>query len=233
MSATTDRAVAVMKMHLVDRVTLFVMPLAIVASSFVINLLVWSLVPTDGRSTGGAASLHAFVLVAAMFAVTRGLPFALGMGASRRAFMLGTATTGVVIAVIMGTLYLVLQQVERATDGWWLHGHFFDFPWLADSNPVLRWLLLVVSVAVTWALGTLLSAIWARWGTPGLVVGGPLAILVVGGAVVLVSWQGWWHVVGGWFADLTPATTTAWSTALTLALMAATWVTLRRVRATS
>ena len=85
-----NRALAVAHMHLVDRVTLFVMPFAICGSAFVINIVLWTFVPVDGRNTGAASSLHFFVLAAAILAVLRGLPFALGMGASRRAFVLGT-----------------------------------------------------------------------------------------------------------------------------------------------
>ena len=226
-----NRSVAVMRMHLVDRATLFVLPLGIVAASFATNIVIWSLVPTDGRSTGGAASLYVFVAIAAMFAVARGLPFALGMGSSRRAFALGTGLTGLVIAAVMGTIYLVLRTLERATDGWWLQGSFFDFPWFDQAPWPVVWLLFVVSIAATFALGAWLSGIYARWGTPGLVVAGPLAVLVGGGLAALVTWRGWWGDVGTWFADQTPLAAIGWCAVLALALTAATWSTLRRVRA--
>lgn len=226
-----NRALAVMRMHLVDRVTLFVLPLAIVAASFLINIVIWSFVPEDGRSTGGAASLYVFVGIAAMFAVTRGLPFALGMGASRRAFALGTGMTGLVIAAVMGTIYLVLRTLERASDGWWMKGRFFDFPWFHQSSWAVVWLLFVVSIAATFALGALISGVYARWGTAGLVVGSPLTVLLAGGVAVLVTWRGWWGDLGAWFAGQTPLTTIGWCALLAMALTAATWGTLRRVRA--
>lgn len=226
-----NRAVAVMRMHLVDRVTLFVLPLAIVASSFAINIVIWTLVPADGRTTGGAGALYVFVMIAAMFAVARGLPFALGMGSSRRAFTLGTGLTGLVIAGVMGTIYLVLRALEQATDGWWLQGSFFDFPWFHQSSWGVVWLLFVVSIAATFALGAWLSGIYARWGVPGLVVAGPLGILLCGGAAILVTWRGWWGDLGSWFVDQTPLTTIGWCALLVLALSVATWGTLRGVRA--
>jgi hypothetical protein len=228
-----DRAIAVMRMHLVDHLTLFVLPLGILASSFAINIVIWSMVPADGRTTGGAASLYVFVLIAGMFQVLRGLPFALGMGASRRAFALGTAMTGLVIAVAFGTLYLVLRELEIATGGWWLSGSFFDFAWFDRSAWPVMWLLFVVSIAATFALGAWISGIWARFGTPAMVVGGPAAILLLGGAAVLVTWREWWSEVGHWFAGLTPLTATGWLALLAVVLTAATWGTLRRVRATS
>jgi hypothetical protein len=226
-----NRAVAVMRMHLVDRVTLFALPLSIVAASFTVNIVIWSFVAVDGRQTGGAGALYVFVVLAAMFAVTRGLPFAMGMGSSRRGFALGTALTGLVIAAILGTIYFVLRIIERATDGWGMQGHFFDFPWMHRSPWVVSWLLFVVSLAATFALGALLASIYARWSMAGLVVGGPLAILVFGGIAVLITWQGGWHTFGGWLGDQSPLAATGWCGVLTLALTSAAWLTLRRVRA--
>ncbi len=72
-----NRAVAVARMHLVDRMTLFVMPLGILAAAFVANLLIWLAVPEDSRTTGALMSIYCFVLAAAVLAVLKGLPFAL------------------------------------------------------------------------------------------------------------------------------------------------------------
>lgn len=225
-----NRAVAVMRMHLVDRMTLFVLPLSILAAAFAVNIVIWSFVSVDGRKTGGAASLYFFVAIAAMFAVTRGLPFAMGMGSSRRGFALGTALTGLVIATSLGTLYFVLRIVERATDGWGLQGHFFDFAWMHRSPWAVSWLMFVVSLAATFALGGFLASIYARWSMAGLVVGGPVAILVLGGAAIVLTWREQWHSLGTWLAGQTPLSASGWMVVVALALTGAAWLTLRRVR---
>lgn len=226
-----SRAVAVMKMHLVDRLTLVVLPLGILASSFVINLVIWLPIEPDGRRTGGAASTFVFVLAAAVFAVVRGLPFALGMGASRRSFAIGTALTGGVLAVGFATLYVMLAGLESLTHGWWLHGVFFDFAWFDRSAWPARWLMLVAAFSASWLLGTALAAVWPRWGMPALVVGGPALIVVGGGLAALTTWRAWWDGVGSWFAGLTPLTSTLWLVVACLALAAATWGSLRRTTA--
>lgn len=223
-----NHAVAVMKMHLVDRLTLIALPLGILLSSFLINLVIWLPLSPDGRRTGGAASVFVFVLAAAVFAVVRGLPFALGMGASRRAFALGTTMTGAVLSLGFGTLYLVLGEVERASGGWGLGGAFFDFAWLERSSWPARWLLLVVAFLVAWLVGTALAALWPRWGMYALVVGGPLVVVLAGGAVALLTWQHWWDPVGAWLGGLTPLTSSGWLVLLGAASAAATWASLRR-----
>jgi hypothetical protein len=224
-----NRATAVMKMHLVDRLTLVVLPLGILAASFVINLVIWLPLPQDGRQTGGAVSIFVFVLAAAMFAVVRGLPFALGMGASRRSFAIGTALTGGVLAVGFGTLYVLLGGLESLTNGWGLHGTFFDFSWFHRSVWPARWAMLVVSFLASWLLGTALAALWPRWGMVALVLGGPAVIVVGGGGFALITWQKWWDSVGSWFSGLTPVTSTGWLVLASAALATMTWASLRRV----
>jgi hypothetical protein len=226
-----SRALAVAHMHLVDRLTLFVMPFAICAAAFAVNLVVWQFVPVDGRSTGGGASLHVFVLAAAALAVVRGLPFALGMGASRRAFVVGTGLTGLVLAALMGTVWAILRQVEELTNGWGRHGHFFDFAWMHRSSWGVVWLMLMVSIGACFALGAAVASIWSRFGTPGLVIGAPLAVLVLGGLSGLVSVQHWWSNVWSWFGDQTPLSATGWLALAVVVLTASSWATLRRVSA--
>jgi hypothetical protein len=221
-----------MKMHLTDRLTLVVLPLGILAAAFAINVLVWLPLPEDSRRTGGAGSVFVFVLAAAMFAVVRGLPFALGMGSTRRSFAIGTAMTGGVLALGFGTLYLLLAGVEDLTDGWGLHGTFFDFAWFGRSIWPDRWTMLVLSFLASWLLGTAIAALWPRWGMVALVIGGPVVILLGGGAAALITWRQWWDSVGSWFSGLTPLTATGWLLLLSLALAAATWGSLRRVAAT-
>ncbi|MCW2787391.1 MAG: hypothetical protein JWP74_3908 [Marmoricola sp.] len=226
-----NRAVAVMKMHLVDRLTLVVLPLGILASSFAINVLIWLPMDADGRRTGGSVSTFIFVLAAGMFAVIRGLPFALGMGATRRSFAVGTAMTGAVLSAAYGTLYLVLQGVESLTNGWGLHGVFFDWAWFDRSVWPARWLVVVAAFFGSWVLGTAIAALWSRWGTPALVIGGPGLVLLGGGAVAVLTWQHWWHQVGSWFSSQTPMTSTGWLVVGSAALAVATWASLRRVSA--
>lgn len=226
-----NRARAVAHMHLVDRVTLFVMPFAICGAAFVLNIVLWMFVPVDGRNTGAVASLPCFVLAAAALAVTRGLPFALGMGASRRAFVLGTGLTGVVLAVVMGTVCAVLRRLEELTGGWGRQGHFFDYPWLHESSWFVVWLMLMLGIGACFALGALAASVWARFGIIAMVVGGPVVVLVLGGLVVLTSAQHWWGNVWSWFGDQTPLSTSGWLLLSVVAFTGLTWATLRRVTA--
>jgi len=224
-----SRALAVTRMHLVDGLTLFALPTGILASAFAINLAIWTVVAEDGRQTGGIASIYCFVAAAAALAVVRGLPFSMGLGSSRKAFSLGTLITGAILGLVFGTLCLVLQVIEHASDGWGLHGHFFWFSWFG-TDWALDWLLFVVSLIAVFALGALLGALVGRFQMMTVIVGGPATILVGGGLAVLITWKHWWDDIFGWFGDLTPATATLWCAVLAVACVAGSWAVLRRYR---
>lgn len=224
------RTVAVARMHFADLVTLVLIPAAILASIFVINIVVWQFVPESGRQTGGAASIYCFLAGVAALAVTRALPFALGMGSSRRAFLLGTLGTGIVLSIGWAVALFVLQRLERATGGWGKHGNFFWFSWFADASWASVLLFAVTSLAASFVLGALIGACWVRWNRLLLLVAGPLLVLVGGGLLVLVSAQHWWGDVGRWLGDQTPLSTAGWCALLTVALAALLHPVLRRVR---
>ena len=224
-----NRALAVTRMHMVDHLTLFALPVGILASAFLINLGVWTVVAEDGRQTGGIASIYCFLVVVGALAVVRGLPFAMGLGSSRRAFTAGTMVTGLVLGILFGTLCLAMQVIEHASHGWGLEGHFFWFSWFG-TNWALTWLLFMVSLIASFALGGLAGSVVGRFQMWTVIIGGPALILVGGGLAILVTWRHWWDDIFGWFGDMTPATTTLWCAVLALACAALSWVVLRRYR---
>ncbi|MGH3472554.1 MAG: hypothetical protein ACRDPG_10995 [Nocardioidaceae bacterium] len=224
-----SRILAVTRMHLTDRLTLFTLPPAILASSFLVNMLIFAKEPVDSRTTGGAAAIYCVVFVAAVMCTARGVTFALSMGASRRAFALGTGLVGALLAVTFGIFMLVLNRIEMATGGWWLHGQFFAPLWFAHNDLAAIWLILTLPFLATFLLGAWVSTIWLRWKTVGMLVGGVVAVLVLGGLAVLATWLDAWASVGHWFAHLTPLSASGWVALLCLPLAGASYLVLRRL----
>lgn len=223
-----NRVLAVARMHLTDRLMLFGFPPAILASAFVINLAIFAGEPPHSRTTGAVSSIFIVVVISAMLMTARGLSFTMSMGASRRAFALGTALVGGLLAAAFGVLLLVCNRIESATRGWGLRGHFFTFSWV-DRNLAAGWLLATVLMAAMFLLGAWLSTIWLRWSQAGVVAGCVAAVVVFGGLAALVTWLGGWSSVGNWFGALSPLTAAGWAALVCLALGGASYLTLRRV----
>lgn len=224
-----NRVAAVTRMHLTDRLTIFGLPPAVLAASFLVNMLIFAAEPADSRHSGGVAAIFVVVLIAAVMSTARGMSFALSMGASRRSFALGTGLVGALLAVAFGLLVFVLNRIEDATGGWNMNAHFFHFAWLDAHNPATVWLLATLLLLAMFLLGAWMATIWLRWHQVGLLVGCVGAVLVLGGGAVLVTWLHGWDSVGNWFAALTPLTATGWIAVACVPLAAASYLTLRRV----
>ena len=90
--------------------------------------------------TGGVASIYILFFAIGASIVGRSLPFALTLGVSRRSYYAGSAALGVALAVTDGLVLAALQAVERSTDGWGAHMHFFQVPYVLAGPWYLTWL---------------------------------------------------------------------------------------------
>lgn len=224
------RTVAVFRMHFTDWITLVVLPAVVLTGVFAITLTVWTVSPGDGGEGWGEMSVYCFLTGIAALAVTRSLPFSLGMGSSRRAFVLGTLLTCLALAGGWGLVLFVLQCVERASGGWGQGAHFFWWTWYGRSAWPGVLLLEMSSLAAAFALGALVAALWLRWNRSALLFGGPAVTVVVGGASILVTYERWWGSVGDWVAGLSPLGVGAMCAVLLVVLTGLQYAVLRRVR---
>src|SRR5262249_44962972 len=135
--------VNVARYHLVDRFTYIVLPWALLAFVFGVNLVIVGTIPKDPHQNipvGGLSSLFVMVLILGVLSTTRSLPFVLSLGVSRRSYFFGTAGLAVAMAAVYGLAITVLQVIERATDGWGIHLQFFRVTYLLPGPWYLTWL---------------------------------------------------------------------------------------------
>lgn len=223
-----SRALAVTRMHFVDRRTLFGAPAGILATIVAINAVVWMFVARGGRETGGAVSVYCFVLAIALLSVVRGLPFVLGMGVSRRAFALGTLWAAGLLALVFGAAMTALSMIERATDGWGAGGHLFYFSWMDSSGPLGWWLVLTMPFVTVFAMGSAAGSIYLRWRMPGMFVTALATILLGGGVAILVTSQHAWGSLADWIVGRTPFEVVGLALAAVVVFGAVAWEALRK-----
>ncbi len=221
------------------------LPWAVLALSFVVNLVIFSSVPqghhrpltgqglvqvanASHNYTGGVASIYVLVLVIGINSIGRLLPFGLALGVSRRSFYAGTALFGVALAFVDALALTALQAIERATGGWGASMHFFRVPYILDGPWYLTWLTSFVALALMFIWGMWFGIVYRRWNLFGSVtfIGAQVTVLV---AVVLIAvWTDAWSGIGHFFTGLTAAGLTGVLAALAVLLLAGGQATIRR-----
>jgi|SRR5262245_23522653 len=224
-----NRVLSVARIHATAWVA-FVWPPAIMATSFLINLALFASI-SDARAhaTGGITSIYVVVLIVASQMVTQVFSFAVGYGATRRAFYLGTGLVLLVQSLVYSLGLYVLKLIEHATDGWGVQLGFFDPLPLTHSQSPAQILVYFVPMLLLSIMGMFLGVVAKRWGSNGILAISLGALILFGGATVLVTWAGRWAAVGTWFANQPGlALTAGWTLIPLLALAYGAYGLLRR-----
>lgn len=238
-----NRITSIMAMHTRDRVGWFVIPASVLGAGFVIALLITLLVNglTGGSTpvyTGALASLYFVMLVIGVSAVTRTFPFAVGFGALRREYALGTLAIGAAFSAAWALLLGLLSLVEaNLVDYWGVGLHLFHLPFFSDgaflrqfcwsyyenaacarSDPgyvsgASSWAQLWVYFALLlfmYLLGLLIGSVYQRFGRVGAYSSAGVAVLLLSVFALLGTYLGWWSGIVGWLLQQTAASFSLW-----------------------
>jgi hypothetical protein len=224
--------IKVARYQLTDRNMFVVSPWAILTLDFLIVLVVVASIPRNHSQvayTGALASIYVVLLVAGAMNISRQLPFALALGVSRRSFYAGTALLSVVLAAVYGLALTVLQLIERGTGGWGLNMKFFRVPYLLAGPWYLSWLTSFVVLALMLAWGMWFGIVFRRWNVIGLLSFVAVQVLALTAALLIIVGRNDWHAVARFFTTLTIEGLTGLLAALTVALLAGGYATVRRL----
>ncbi len=212
-STSSSRILAVFRLHFVNPMLVAWMPLMIYTFIFAVNWLIWLIVSivshgdTEGMTRGtswSGASLFIFVwlLVVAVQAMNRTFHFALGFGATRRDYYLGTLLALVTLAAGWSILFSILGAIEDATGGWGLGGHMFAAVYFGDNGPIARtWYVFLLTLFFS-AIGLVAGSLYVRWKTFGLVAFFAAIALLLLGAGTLIALTDSWGAVGSFLEGL-------------------------------
>ncbi|MGH3095194.1 MAG: hypothetical protein ACRDMV_04245 [Streptosporangiales bacterium] len=223
--------VNVARYHLVDRVQLGLLPPAVTAFAFLVNLIIFALLPTRpdaGYYAGGLLAPYIFFFILGVLTLTRSLPFAFALGLSRRSYYLGTVGCFLTLAGVYGFVITVLQAIERATGGWGIAMHFFRVPWILDGAWYLTWVTAFVLLMLVFAYGMWFGLISRRWSVTGVLTFAAVQVTVLLAAAVVVTWLDAWASVTAAFATLSVLGFTGVVAAVALALTLGGFGTMRK-----
>jgi hypothetical protein len=197
-----NKAVGVLKMHWRDKWTWAYIPWLICFGSFLVNVIVGLMMPTDAEYyTGGISALFIYFFIAGIVTPVQTFPFALGMGVRRSDYFLGTAALAVMFSAGSAALLTFLSVLEKATNHWGLGLHFFHLPFIHEGPLPAQWLTLMLLFLFVFFGGIFIAGINRRFGKIGLFVffGSVLICLLV--IPILVNTWGSWAAIGRWLED--------------------------------
>ncbi|MGG1517663.1 hypothetical protein ABE504_19770 [Paenibacillus oryzisoli] len=196
-----NRIQSVVKMHMRNPLTWFVVPWAIIVVSFAVNFIIAASL-NDGEEihTGSIASIFVYSFVAGTLTLKDTFSFALGFSVRRKDYWLGTAMTAIYAYVAAGLLLTLLTFIEEGTNGWGVRLHFFKVEFLGDLSFLSMLGINVILMIHSYFLGLAISSLHRRAGAIGM-YGFFTALLLIGsiGSYIMTHYQ-LWRDFGLWVA---------------------------------
>lgn len=170
----------VTKLHLNKPAVMFGVPAQIITAVLIITALIAFILQRAGLdpsapdyaegarwNAGMLWSLPGFLIYYGVQAVSTTYPFALALGATRRAHVFGTAIANVVLSLFVAAFMLVLLGIELATNHWFFGVYALDVFVLGAGNPFVLFATAFMLTFVSTSLGGLFGAVWVRYGSKG------------------------------------------------------------------
>lgn len=222
--------VKVARYHLMDRLQYLILPVGITTFTFLVNLVIFQLIGArDNNYSGTLMTLFVFLFVSGVMSVTKSLPFGLTLGVSRRTYFIGTITLIVGLSILYSLGIVLMQALERATNGWGVLMHFFRVPWILDGAWYTTWLTSFVVLVLMFLYGMWFGLVYRRRAVLGSVLLAAGQVLVLLAAAVLITMTNSWPAVGEFFTTLSVLGFVGVLALLAAALGAGGFATMRRV----
>lgn len=236
-STARTRVWNVLRLQFANRLNMLAVPWLILIFVFLVNYAIWAIIATASNGTaslegteysGSTFWLFAYLMIAAIQAITLTFPFALGMSVTRRDYYLGTALAFALQSVAFTAAYVILSYIEDWTNGWGLGGHMFTAIYFGQG-PIWQRIFTVLSTfLISFAVGLFSATVFVRWKANGLMVAGAsfTTLLIAAGALITLTHN--WMSVWAWFGSMTSTGVVAWLLAPAAALVVAGFYILRR-----
>ena len=133
----------IVRLHTVNPSIFFGVPWLILGGAWAVSMVIALIMRGAGASaedlegmrySWAVLSPQWYLVVVGVQAIGLTFSFALGFGATRRDFWLGTSVMFLLVSVMFAVAIATLVQIEIATDGWWIGAHMFDALWYGQTN---------------------------------------------------------------------------------------------------
>ncbi|MFF2092369.1 hypothetical protein [Paenibacillus sp. NPDC058174] len=222
-----NRIPSVLKLHFRDKATWFIIPYAVLASSFLVNLLV-GYISKEEITTGGILSIYVYLFVMGITVLPQTFNFALSFSIRRHDYFTGTALFAAANSLFISVILLVLGMIEKATAGWGTQLHFFSLPYLNEGSATQQVFVFFMIIITLFFGGFTIGSIYRKFRGIGMIV---MAIAGVALSTVLSflsTHYNWWKNIFTWFSDKTALDIALWLIPITLIYALVSYLLLRR-----
>lgn len=229
------RALAVVRLLVANPWISVLVPMGILSFIFALNYVLFRILSSqaaeDGEwsaTTGGISFVYIYVLILAVTSVNQSFPLALGLGATRREFSVGTAIYFGAASIIIAAAIATAAEIEIATDGWGIPFQFFSLAGVGiDSwGALFAFSLLMLALAVS--IGFVTAVVYVRWKARGMYVYWiAVTVLLLGVLAYLVSLDDW-GVIGRFIVEAQALGLALWSLVITIPAALIGYALLRR-----
>ncbi len=201
------------RLHFVNPSIFIGVPWIILGGALVVTILLALIIrgaggPIDDvregfRYSWAVLSPQWYLVVVGVQAVGLTFSFALGFGATRRDFWLGTSLAFVLVSTEMAIAIATLVQIEQATNGWFVGAGMFDALWYGQHGWLFDFYSSFALEMLVLFIGSSLTTVYMRWRIKGMMtLTGGSRSCSSSGAIATATFTGSWPSVFAWLAGI-------------------------------
>ena len=202
----------IVRLHAVTPSVFFGIPWIILGGAWLVVVVIGIIAGAAGADTEkmgegmryswAVLSPQWYLVAVGVQAIGLTLSFALGFGATRRDFWVGTSLMFGIVSVLNAIAIATLVQLEKATDGWWLGIAMFDALWYGQQGWVVDFYTTLAFQLFVLFIGASVTTVYMRWRMRGMMILMFGTVALVLAVVAIATFAESWPAIFEWFADL-------------------------------
>ncbi|ANJ28296.1 hypothetical protein [Agromyces aureus] len=202
----------IVRLQTVNPSIFFGIPWMILGGAWAITVVLALIITSSGapadkvlegfRYSWAVLSPQWYLVAVGVQAIAFTFSFALGFGATRRDYWLGTSVTFVLVAIEMAAAIATLVQLEKLTNGWWVGAGMFDALWYGQSTWLADFYTSFALQLFVLFVGAGATTIYMRWRMKGMLSLTAVVVVVVLGGIAIITATNQWIAVWTWFASI-------------------------------
>jgi hypothetical protein len=200
----------IVRLHTVNPSIFFLVPAMILGGAWAVTMVIALILVGAGvpmENTGfqyswAVLSPQWYLIVVGVQAVSYTFPFALGFGATRRDYWIGTGVMFVLASLLFAVTIATLLLIERATGGWGIGAGMFDALWYVGADWFTAFYTTFALQLLVLFIGAGVTTVFMRWRMKGMMIvlfGGVVVILAI---IAALTFTESWEALGAWLASI-------------------------------